>query len=255
MRAKVLFALLFLLLVPAYAAKDSPVLPSRLVYLKDVAPGIEQEIRYFGFHNFLGRPVKGYEAPECILSIDAAKALKSVQEELNASGLGLKVYDCYRPKRAVEDFVAWSKVFDDQLTKAEFYPNVDKKDFFELGYVAKKSGHSRGSTVDVTIIPWPYRPGVAFSAGQELVPCTAPYDVRFNDGSIDMGTGFDCMDELSHSLSAKIPLVAQENRMLLRKLMEKHGFSPYEYEWWHFTLSKEPFPDTYFDFPVAASKR
>ena len=255
MRAKLLALLFFILLVPAHAAQEQTGLPAGFVFLRDVAPNIVQDIRYHGWHNFLGRPVKGYEAAECILTMDAAHALKAVQEELNASGLGLKVYDCYRPQRAVGDFVAWSKNPKDQAAKAEFYPNVDKKDFFELGYVAKKSGHSRGSTVDLTIVPWPHKTAETFSPGQSLMPCTAPYGERFVDGSIDMGTGFDCMDERSHSLADSVPLVARENRLRLRKIMEKHGFSPYEFEWWHFTLKNEPFPDTYFDFPVTSPKR
>lgn len=235
--------------VPASAAEG---LPARFVYLRDVAPDIVQDIRYAGWHNFLGRPVKGYDAPECVLTMEAAKALKAVQEELNASGLGLKVYDGYRPQRAVSDFAAWSKAVNDQIAKAEFYPAEDKKDFFDKGYVALKSGHSRGSTVDLTIVVWPPRPGESYTPGQELKPCTAPYDVRFNDGTLDMGTGFDCMDPKSAPLSNDVPLVARNNRLLLRALMEKHGFAPYEAEWWHFTLKKEPFPDTYFDFPVTA---
>jgi D-alanyl-D-alanine dipeptidase len=255
MRLKMLAVLILMVLVPAHAAREFGVLPRGFAYLRETAPDIVQDMRYNGWHNFLGRPVKGYDAPECILSIDAAKALKNVQDELSASGLGLKVYDCYRPKQAVEDFWTWSQNPADQMAKAEFYPNVDKKNFFELGYVAKKSGHSRGSTVDLTIVSLPYRQAESFTPGQELVPCTAPFDKRFKDGSLDMGTGFDCMDERSHSLSADIPMVARENRMLLRKIMEKHGFTPYEQEWWHFTLKKEPFPDTYFDFPVTPARQ
>ena len=246
------FILSFLLLLsfPAMAADAASGLPARFAYLRDVAPEIVQDIRYAGWHNFLGRPVNGYDAAECVLTIEAAAALKAVQEELTASGLGLKVYDGYRPKRAVADFVAWSKAASDQIAKTEFYPDEDKKDFFEKGYVALKSGHSRGSTVDLAIIVLPQRAGETYTPGQELVPCTAPYDVRFNDGILDMGTGFDCMDPRSAPLSAEVPLVARHNRMLLRAIMEKHGFMPYEAEWWHFTLQKEPFPDTYFDFPV-----
>ncbi|GFK93449.1 D-alanyl-D-alanine dipeptidase [Fundidesulfovibrio magnetotacticus] len=243
------------LVLNAWQALAADQLPPRFLRLRDLAPDIVQEMRYHGWHNFLGRPVKGYEDPECILTIDAAKALIAVHEELRASGLGVKVYDCYRPQRAVNDFVSWSQVPEDQITKDEFYPRVDKKDFFDLGYVAKKSGHSRGSTVDLTIIPWPPREGEAYTAGQRLMPCNAPYPERFRDNSLDMGTGFDCMDVLSHSLTPDIPFVAQSNRMLLRRLMENNGFSPYEQEWWHFTLRKEPFPDTYFDFPVTSARK
>jgi len=247
--------LCLLVLLPASLSQAGSGLPQGFVALRDVDPSIIQDIRYHGFHNFLGRPVAGYDAPECILTTQAATALQAVQRELAAKGLGLKVYDGYRPQRAVDDFVAWSEQPAAQATKAEFYPNVDKKDFFDLGYVAKKSGHSRGSTVDVTIIPLPApaaATGGAYAPGQPLTACTGVYGKRFDDGSIDMGTGFDCMDVLSHPGSDAVSSQAKANRMLLRQVMEKHGFKPYEYEWWHFTLKNEPFPDTFFDFPVAA---
>ena len=251
MRLKILAALVLIILSSAHAARDA-VPPEGFVHLRQVAPDIVQDIRYFGPHNFLGRPVTGYEAAECVLTVQAAEALKAVNDELAPKGLALKVYDCYRPARAVDDFVKWSRAASDQAAKAEFYPNVDKKDFFELGYVAKRSGHSRGSTVDVTVVRLPAAPGEPYAPGQPLKPCTAPHGQRFDDGSLDMGTGFDCMDELSHSLSPRITGEARENRMLLREAMVRHGFKPYEYEWWHFTLAGEPYPDTYFDFPVTA---
>ncbi|WP_243312436.1 M15 family metallopeptidase [Fundidesulfovibrio agrisoli] len=251
MRARSLAVLIVLLLVPVLSARDDA-LPEGFVRLRAVAPGIPQDIRYHGSHNFLGRPVAGYEAPECILSRQAADALKAVADELAAGGQGVLVFDCYRPQRAVEDFVAWSKLPGDQKTKGEFYPNVDKKDFFKLGYVAEKSGHSRGSTVDLTIIPLPAPQPGAYAPGQPLTPCTAPYGQRYNDGGIDMGTGYDCMDEKSHPLTGDVPAEAKANRLRLRELMVKHGFAPYDYEWWHFTLKNEPFPKTYFDFPVTA---
>lgn len=254
MRLKILAGLLLLLLVPAHAAREAG-MPSGFVCLRDVAPEITQDMRYHGPHNFLGRPVKGYDAAECILSAPAARALKAVSDELKASGYGLKVYDCYRPARAVADFVSWSRDPADQLTKGEFYPNVDKKDFFKLGYVAEKSGHSRGSTVDLSIVPLPVPKGADYKPGQKLTACTAPSGQRFDDGSIDMGTGFDCMDELSHSDSKAVPETARKNRAILREAMVKHGFSPYQYEWWHFTLKNEPYPDTYFDFPVTQGGR
>jgi len=174
-----------------------------------------------------------------------------VNRELASRGLKLLVYDCYRPERAVLDFVAWSRDTADQTAKTLHYPGVDKLDFFALGYVAERSGHSRGSTVDLTIVPagferpLPPRPGLP-------APCTAPYGVREDDGSLDMGTGYGCMDERARPFAAQIPLVASHNRALLRAVMEKHGFMPSEDGWWRFTLKKEPFPGAVFDVPVTA---
>lgn len=240
---------LIFILVSFPAAANS--LPLDFVYLKAIDPSIQQEIRYFTNHNFIGSPIEGYQASECILTKAAAQALSAIQKELQKSGLSLKVYDCYRPQRAVNEFIAWSQKTEDQKMKAEFYPRVNKADFFELGYVGAKSGHTRGSTMDLTIIPagaksQTYRPN------QPLVACYAPYNQRFNDGSIDMGTGFDCMDPLSHNDNQTINPVAYKNRQLLKTMMEKHGFLPFQTEWWHFTLKNEPHPDSYFDFPVTS---
>jgi D-alanyl-D-alanine dipeptidase len=226
-----------------------PARPADFVYLRDVAPTIVQDIRYAGYHNFLGRPVAGYEAPECILTRRAAEALAKVQAELEANELTLRVYDCYRPQRAVNDFIAWSKVVSDQRMKTEFYPRVDKALFFKLGYVAAKSGHTRGSTVDLTIERLPPRAASAYAPGDPLVSCIAPYIQRYHDGSLDMGTGFDCMDELSHP-GAEVGSIAEAHRRLLEHMMEKNGFKGIKEEWWHFTLAGEPYPKTYFDFPI-----
>lgn len=249
---------LYLLLLPILVVLLSPGpcraatgLPEGFVYLSDVAPTILQEMRYHGTHNFLGRPVDGYEAPVCILTRQAAETLADVQDELNRSGLSLKVYDCYRPARAVEDFARWAEDVDDQKMKAEFYPNVDKKDFYDLGYVARRSSHSRGSTADLTIVPLPVPEQPAFVDGQALLSCTAPKAGRFADNSLDMGTGFDCFDPLSHPANRAVGPAAYHLRMILQELMVAHGFAPYDEEWWHFTLKGEPFPETYFDFPVA----
>jgi len=228
--------------------------PDGFVWLKHVDPTIEQDIRYYGQHNFLGRPVAGYEAPECILTREAAEALGAVQAELARSRLSLKVYDCYRPQRAVDDFVRWSEDGSDQAMKAEFYPRVDKARFFDLGYVARKSGHSRGSTVDVTIVPRDHLVGRPYAPGEPLVDCALPASERFPDPSLDFGSGYDCMDEKSHHGRTDIPAVARANRLMLKDLMERHGFTAYPEEWWHYTLDDEPFPDTYFDFPVTAAK-
>jgi D-alanyl-D-alanine dipeptidase len=230
-------------------------LPQGFVYLRDVAPTIRQDMRYYGSHNFTGRPIPGYLAPECILTAPAARALAAVQADLAASNLSLVVYDCYRPQRAVHDFVTWGENPADQRMKAEFYPRVNKADFVKLGYVADKSSHTRGSTVDLSIVPVPLVEPAPYRADAPKVDCTAPADQRFRDGSLDFGSAFDCMDEKSHIDATAISPAAQHNRALLHDLMLTHRFKDYHEEWWHYTLREEPFPDTYFDFPVTAPAR
>jgi D-alanyl-D-alanine dipeptidase len=227
-------------------------LPKGFVYLNAVDPTIIQELRYAGYHNFLGRPVKGYEhAKGCILTQEAAQGLKAVQTELRKNQLSLKVYDCYRPQRAVNDFMAWSRQPKDQPMKAEFYPRVNKADVFKLGYVAEKSGHSRGSTMDLTLVPLKPAKQEAYQRGQKLFACYSPSYQRFQDNSLNMGSGYDCLDEVAHVDYEAISPVAHANRLILNGVMVKYGFKPYAKEWWHFTLEKEPYPQTYFDFPVA----
>jgi zinc D-Ala-D-Ala dipeptidase len=200
--------------------------PPGFVDAATVAPGLVVEMRYAGARNFVGRPIEGYEAPRCLLSEPAAAALAGVQRTLAASGRGLKVYDCYRPARAVADFAVWARDLDDQATKPEYYPNVDKDQLFALGYIAERSGHSRGSTVDVTLIDLP--------TGAEL----------------DMGTAYDLFDPRSWPSDTSVSVEARSNRSALQAAMIAHGFRPLREEWWHFTLENEPYPDTYFDFPV-----
>lgn len=226
-------------------------LPSDFVYLKNVDPTILQEMRYAGYHNFVGRPVKGYEASTCILTKQAAQALSLVQQQLLKKSLSLKVYDCYRPTMAVADFMAWSKDAKHVEMKKEFYPAINKADVFSLGYVAEKSGHSRGSTVDLTIVPIPTPKQTKYKIGQPLFACTASVTHRFRDNSLDMGTGYDCMDTLSYPGNTDITTRAYQNRMVLRQIMLKNQFQPYEKEWWHFTLDNEPYPQTYFNFRVS----
>jgi zinc D-Ala-D-Ala dipeptidase len=201
-------------------------LPAGFVDAARVVPGLIVDMRYTTTDNFTGRPVDGYEAPVCLLTDRAAAALVEVQAELRPFGLGLKVFDCYRPARAVAQFVRWAADPADTLRKAEFYPELDKSRLFELGYIAERSGHSRGSTVDLTL--------VELTHGNEL----------------PMGTGYDLFSRLSWPMDGRIEPGQRALRMLLRNVMMKHGFRPYDQEWWHFTLNGEPFPDTYFDFPV-----
>lgn len=203
-------------------------LPADFVYLKDIDSTIIQDVRYFSHDNFIGRPIKGYQAAQCILTKETAIAVSAVQQRLLPQKLSLKVFDCYRPQTAVNDFIAWSKDINDQKMKKQYYPHVNKADIFKLGYLAEKSGHTRGSTVDLTIVYL-----------SENLPV-----------EMDMGTHFDFMDELSHTLNPNVHGEKRNNRLFLRSMMEEAGFEPYELEWWHFTLKNEPFPATYFDFPV-----
>lgn len=232
---------------PASTASDRA---DPLVSIADVDPSIIVEARYFGSHNFLGRPVTGYEAPRCLLTHEAARALAAVQSEVRQFGLSLKTYDCYRPQRAVDDFVAWARDAADTVMKQEFYPAVDKSRLFEEGYIAERSGHSRGSTVDLTLVPLPVPSQPEWRSGMPQARCTLPAAQRFPDNSLDMGTGYDCFDPLAHTANPAVGDVAARNRLLLRSVMEKHGFSNYAQEWWHFTLRDEPYPDRFFDLPV-----
>lgn len=224
-------------------------LPEGFVYLRQVDPSIQQDIRYATYHNFVGRPIDGYNAPECILTYDTALALQHIQEKLAKSHLSLKVYDCYRPTRAVQNFVNWWRNSNEAM-KEEFYPNLSKKDLFKLGYIATASGHSRGSTVDLTVVPLPS--SIPYYQGESLVSCYSDYSLRFPDNSLDMGTGYDCFDLRANVYNGQISQSAMKNRLLLRKLMVQEGFRPYSKEWWHFTLRNEEYPHSYFNFPIGS---
>jgi D-alanyl-D-alanine dipeptidase len=224
-----LFFLLAILLnasVPSVPSADPALLPEGFSDVRAAAPGVRLDLRYLGSDNFLGRPVEGYEATRLVLSSAATDALVSVQVQLEVMDLGLLVYDAYRPQRAVDDFVRWAGDLDDQVNKQAYYPDVDKSELFERGYIAARSGHTRGSTVDVTL--------VALESGSPL----------------DMGTAWDFFGPESWPDDAGATDQQRANRLLLRTLMMQAGFVPYAQEWWHFTLASEPFPDTYFDFPV-----
>ncbi|GAA0337779.1 M15 family metallopeptidase [Streptomyces blastmyceticus] len=244
-------ALVALSCVPAaHARAPEPRPPAGFVALSDVDPSVLQEMRYVTAHNFTGHRVDGYRRPVCLLTRPAAEALHRAQRALLPRGYSLKVYDCYRPQRAVDDFVAWAKDLADERMKAEFYPRVDKSRLFDDGYIAAKSGHSRGSTMDLTLVRLPARPTRPYRPGERLVPCFTPREWRFPDNSVDMGTGFDCFDTLAHTLDPRIRGVQRDHRLLLKSTMERAGFTNLAEEWWHYTLRGEPFPDTYFDFPV-----
>lgn len=202
--------------------------PSDFVLLSDYVPGIVQEIRYYSTYNFVGDRIDGYEEPVAILSKEAARALKGVANEANAMGYRLKIFDAYRPARAVRHFVFWGIEDLDLRMKPFFYPQLEKQVLFQRGYIAKESSHSRGSTVDLTLLD--------MGTGKE----------------VDMGSPFDLFDPISHPDCREVTDEQYDNRMLLQNLMVRAGFEPIDCEWWHFTLKDEPFPETYFDFPVSS---
>jgi D-alanyl-D-alanine dipeptidase len=224
-RRSLILALAVALAAPFGLAAVAQERPDSFVDVATVVPGLIVEARYAGAHNFVGRPIDGYQKPRCLLTREAAQALAGVAREIAPRGLVIKAFDCYRPVRAVADFERWARDYADTAAKTEFYPNVDKSTLFRDGYIATRSGHSRGSTIDLTL---------ANADGREL----------------DMGTPFDFFSRRSWAAAADISGAAKENRALLSAAMRRHGFRPYDKEWWHFTLAHEPFPATYFDFPV-----
>jgi len=225
-------------------------MPADFVDVKEFIPSIVLDLRYYSDHNFIGKRVDGYMINKCVLTKKAAIALSRVQEDLLKFSLSLKIYDTYRPQCAVNHFARWAKAIADTMMKKEFYPTVDKNNLFRDGYISHKSSHSRGSTVDLTIVPRPLPEQEAYTSGQDLCRCDLPYDERFHDNGIDMGCGFDCFHEIAATANQSLPLQQRLNRLLLKTLMEKHGFRNYSKEWWHFTLINEPYPDTYFNFIV-----
>jgi len=199
---------------------------SGFVLLSEAIPDVILEIRYYSTYNFVGTRIDGYEEPLAFITKEAAEALKKVSDELVTKGYRLKIYDAYRPQKAVDHFVRWAKDENDVSMKQHFYPELDKDVLFPLGYILERSGHSRGSTVDLTL-----------------------FDMN-SEKEVDMGGTFDYFGQLSHPDYKDITDEQYNNRMLLREVMLKHGFNPLQEEWWHFTLDNEPYPDTYFTFPV-----
>ena len=233
----------------AFAARAAE-MPKDFVYLRDIDPTILQDMRYAGSNNFTRKHVPGYDAAECVLVRQTAEALKAVQADLRAKGLALKVYDCYRPARAVAAFVEWAKLPDDPRAKATYYPNLPKAALFP-DYIATRSGHSRGATMDLTLVP--IEVDAEASPAAEIPkprPCTVPQKGQAPDGSLVMGTSFDCFDVKANTAALGLSKEERENRDVLVEAMQAHGFKNYPKEWWHFTLEPEPYPDTIFDFPI-----
>lgn len=201
-------------------------LPERFVYAKNFIPDLEVELRYYGVNNFVGDTIEGYNNNCLILTEETVHALHKVQKELKEKNYALKVYDGYRPQRAVNHFIKWAKDLNDTINKARFYPDVKKTDLFKEEYIASRSGHTKGSTVDITIL-----------------------DLATNE-ELDMGSVYDFFGKQSWIDYADITEEQKANRRLLQEVMLKHGFRNYPREWWHFTLRNEPYPNTYFDFPI-----
>jgi len=245
-RRSAVLASLAACLVPAFTAdaQGADSMPEDFVYLRDVDPSIQQDMRYAGPHNFTGAPVPGYGAAECVLVRQAAEALKKVQAALKPKKLSLRVYDCYRPTQAVDSFVAWAKAPPDPAAKATWYPRLDKAALFP-DYIATRSGHSRGATLDVTVTPI----GAA-DPPPDGESCIAPQAAHAPDGSLAMGTTFDCFDIKANTDAPGLTSIEIENRALLGAAMKAQGFANYPFEWWHYTHQPEPYPDTYFDFPI-----
>lgn len=223
MRKKIIFLTACAMLICGISSAEKRAeegMPRDFVDVAAVISDAVYDIRYYGTDNFVGARVDGYEAPKCILTKKAAAALAGVAADLKPFGFKLRIYDCYRPQMAVDHFVRWAADINDTKMKKKYYPKVDKRNLFKDGYIASKSGHTRGAVVDLTI-----------------------------DG-LDMGTGFDFFSERSHTANSSVPRRARVDRLLLKSLMEKRGFENYDKEWWHYKLKDEPYPDRYFNFPV-----
>jgi zinc D-Ala-D-Ala dipeptidase len=224
--ASVALALVLIAARPAQAQAEVQPAPPGFLDAAAVVEGLVVDMRYFGDDNFVGARIDGYERARCLLSAPAASALAAIARDLAARALGLKVFDCYRPQRAVAHFVRWAQRIDDIKNKPEFYPDVPKRDLFKQGYISERSAHSRGSTVDLTLVR------------------------RADARELDMGSPFDFFSPKSWPSDTSVSAQAHKNRALLAAAMMRGGFRPYDKEWWHYTLADEPFPDTYFDFPV-----
>ena len=218
------FIIIFTVLISSQISSQT--LPKGFSYVSEIDATIKKELRYATSNNFIGKPIDGYLKDSLIISTPAAKALKKIQTKLMLSGLSLKIFDAYRPQQAVDHFVRWAEAVNDTLMKQYYYPDVKKLDLFRRGFIASKSGHTRGSTVDLSIV-----------------------DVKTNK-ELDMGSSYDFFGEASHPFFKNITPNQKKNRMLLRNIMIKNGFIPYDNEWWHFTLKEEPYPTTYFNFTI-----
>lgn len=213
------FTILFILFVTNTFSQE-------FVYIHEIIPEVVYDIRYNSTDNFMGKRVDGYNKSVAMLSKKASASLQKVQDDLSGQGYGLKIFDAYRPQKAVNHFIRWAKISGDTITKSRYYPDLSKSVLFELGYIAERSGHTRGSTLDLTMV------------------------YKDSKEEVDMGSPWDFFGDISHHGTGKISVEQTANRNILLRTMEKHGFRRYDNEWWHYTLDDEPYPDTYFNFDV-----
>ncbi|MCP1844046.1 D-alanyl-D-alanine dipeptidase [Bradyrhizobium sp. USDA 4524] len=233
---------------PAFAQN----LPGDFAFLRDIDPTIIQDIRYAGANNFMGRPIAGYGAAECVVKREVGLRLKAVQQELARQRLSLKMFDCYRPARAVADMVAWSKNDTETAAERRYNPAFSKADLFRLGYIATHSGHSTGAAVDLTLVDLGADNSRKFDPARDYADCTAPAATRAPEGSVDMGTGYDCSDLKAHTATGSITPAQRRWRAMLVAAMARQAFANYAKEWWHFSLPGAGRPA--YDFPIVRAR-
>lgn len=245
-------ALMFAVIGAADVAAQAQKLPGGFVYLRDIDPTIIQDIRYASSNNFVGRPLRGYEAAECVVKREVGLLLKGVQEELALQNLSLKMFDCYRPARAVADMVAWSRDGRETPAQKRYNPSFSKTDLFRLGYIAERSGHSTGAALDLTLVDLKADNSAVFDPNKDYADCTANVNLRAPEGSVDMGTSYDCSDVKANTSATSITAAQRRWRERLVLAMARRGFVNYSKEWWHFSL-----PGTgrqAYDFPITPRK-
>jgi D-alanyl-D-alanine dipeptidase len=242
-----------LIVAASVASARAQGLPGGFVFMRDIDPGVIQDIRYAGRNNFMGRPLAGYEAAECVVKRDVGLALKRVQQELAPQNLSLKMLDCYRPVRAVHDMVVWAQNGRETAAERRYNPAFSKADLFRLGYIAEHSGHSTGAAVDLTLVDLKADNSAAFDPGKAYADCTAPASARVPEASVDMGTGYDCADVKGHTAAKAITSEQRRWRNILVAAMGRQGFVNYAKEWWHFSLPRAGGPE--YDFAISRRAR
>jgi zinc D-Ala-D-Ala dipeptidase len=253
MRSLKRFAPILLMAIELASPAGAQTLPGSFAFLRDIDPTILQDIRYAGNNNFVGRPLAGYEAGECVVKREVGLALKRAQRALAPQKLSLKMLDCYRPARAVHDMVVWAQNGRETPAERCYNPASSKKDLFRLGYIAEHSGHSTGAAVDLTLVDFKADNSTVFDPTKAYADCTAPASVRAPEGSVDMGTGYDCSDLKAYTAAKSITPAQRRFRNVLVTVMTKQGFVNYSKEWWHFSLPGAG--GLAYDFPITRRLR